>query len=153
MQLTIEAMVERDIKTIARLRMTAFFEGTERTLEEDAADLRKLLDGDGFEAALVARIDGVPVGTCLMVRHELEPAHDLTPWLAGLVVDGGQQHRGIGAALVKATEAHAAVVGVEVLHLHTWEARDFYARLGWAVVETFDEGGGSMMLMSRRIGE
>ncbi|WP_413771478.1 GNAT family N-acetyltransferase [Mesorhizobium sp. PAMC28654] len=55
----------------------------------------------------MARIGDVLVGTCLMVRHELEPAHDLTPWLAGLVVEVGQRGRGIGAALVRAIEAHA----------------------------------------------
>jgi predicted N-acetyltransferase YhbS len=152
MQLKIESMGEGDIEAIARLRLVAFFEDTGRTLEEDTADLRTLLDGDGFEAALVARIGGATVGTCLMVRHELEPAHDLTPWLAGLVVDAGHQHRGIGSALVKATETHAASVGVDVLYLYTWEARDFYAALGWNAVEAFEDGGGTMMLMSRQLG-
>ncbi|MEO5755518.1 MAG: GNAT family N-acetyltransferase [Mesorhizobium sp.] len=112
---TIEPMAESDVTTVARLRVAAFFEGTGRTLEDDVADLRKLLLGDGFEAALVARIGDVPVGTCLLVRHELEPAHELTPWLAGLVVDASHRHKGIGAALVKAIEAHAASAGVEML--------------------------------------
>ena len=150
MQPTIQPMQERDVIAIAQLRLAAFFEGTGRTLEEDAAGLRQLLAGDGFEAAFVARIGDVPVATCLLVRHELEPAHDLTPWLAGLVVDSGHRGRGIATALVRATEAHAASRGVEMLHLYTWEARDFYAALGWDMLEVFEQDG-TMALMARRL--
>lgn len=152
MQPTIESMTERDAAAVAQLRLAAFFEGTGRTLEDDAAALRQLLAGDGFEAAYVARIGDVPVGTCLMVRHELEPAHDLTPWLAGLVVEPGHRGRGIGMALVRAIEAHAASVGVDVLYLYTWKARGFYSALGWDTVETFEESGEPTVLMSRRAG-
>ncbi|UVK47355.1 GNAT family N-acetyltransferase [Mesorhizobium sp. AR07] len=152
MQPTIERMQGCDVAAVAQLRLATFFEGTGRTLEEDAAELRELLAGDGFEAALVARIDNVPAGTCLLVRHELEPAHDLTPWLAGLVVDAGHRGRGIATALVRATEAHAASLGVETLHLYTWGARDFYAALGWNMVEVFRQDSETMALMSRQLG-
>jgi GNAT superfamily N-acetyltransferase len=151
MQPTIEPMHERDVTAAARLRLASIFEGTARTLEDDAAGLRQLLAGDGFEVAFIARIGDVPVGSCLLVRHELEPAHDLTPWLAGLVVDAGHRGRGIGTALVRATEAHAATQGVETLHLYTWEARDFYAALGWDRLEVFGQDGETMALMARRL--
>ena len=147
----IEPMTERDVEAMARLRVAAFFEGSTRTQDEDAAGLRTLLAGDGFETALVARIGDVSVGTCLLVRHELEPAHDLTPWLAGLVVDRDHRKRGIGSALVAAIEAHAASIGVVKLYLYTWEARDFYARLGWVVVEPLDQDGHPMLLMAREL--
>lgn len=150
MQPTIEPMGEHDIAAVAQLRLAAFFEGTGRTLGEDAAGLRDLIAGDGFEAAFVARIGDAPVGTCLLVRHELEPAHDLTPWLAGLVVDARYRRRGIATALVKATEAHAASRGVETLYLYTWDARDFYAALGWNTVEICGSEGETMALMARR---
>jgi GNAT superfamily N-acetyltransferase len=149
---TIEPMTERDVVGAAQLRLAAFFKGTGRTLEDDAAALRGLLAGDGFEAAYVARIDDVLVGTCLMVRHELEPARDLTPWLAGLVVEKGYQSRGIGTSLVRAIEAHAGSMGVGTLHLYTWEARGFYSALGWNTVETFEDHGEPTVLMSRRPG-
>ncbi|TPI29517.1 GNAT family N-acetyltransferase [Mesorhizobium sp. B3-2-1] len=151
MQPTIEPMREHDIDLVARLRIAAFFEGTERTLEEDAAELRNLRTSDGFETALVARVNDVPVGTCLLVRHELEPAHDVTPWLAGLVVDAGHRGKGTGTALVKAIEAHAASAGVEILYLYTWQAREFYGALGWDAVEVCEQDGETMMLMSRRL--
>ena len=151
MQPTIEPMRGHDIEVVARLRIAAFFEGTGRTLEEDAAGLRNLLTSDGLEKALVARVNDVPIGTCLLVRHELEPAHDLTPWLAGLVVDAGHRGKGTGTALVKAIEAHAASAGVETLYLYTWQAREFYAALGWDAVELCEQDGETMMLMSRRL--
>jgi len=144
-------MTERDVEAVARLRVAAFFEGSTRTPDEDAAGLRLLLAGDGFETALVARIGDLSVGTCLLVRHELEPAHDLTPWLAGLVVDRDHRNQGIGRALVAAIEAHAASIGVERLYLYTWEARDFYSGLGWMVVEPFEQDGHPMLLMAREL--
>ncbi|RWO45580.1 MAG: N-acetyltransferase [Mesorhizobium sp.] len=150
MQPKIAPMGEHDVAAVAQLRLATFFEGTGRTLGEDAAGLRGLIAGDGFEAAFVARIGDTPVGTCLLVRHELEPIHDLTPWLAGLVVDARYRRRGIATALVKATEAHAASRGVEMLHLYTWDARDFYAALGWNTVEISGSDGEKMALMSRR---
>ncbi|WP_246674492.1 hypothetical protein [Mesorhizobium sp. B4-1-3] len=64
----IEAMAEDDIEQMARLRVKAFFEGTDRTLDEDMAGLRGLIAGDGFEAAFVARQRGRPIGSCLLVR-------------------------------------------------------------------------------------
>jgi GNAT superfamily N-acetyltransferase len=151
MQPTIEAMVERDVEAIAALRLAAFFQGTGRTLDEDAAGLRGLLAGDELEAAFVARPRGQPIGSCLLVRNEIDPAHDLTPWLAGLVVEEGHRGRGIGAALVRTVEAHAIAAGVDTLHLYTWRARRFYETLGWTVVEPFEQDGEPMLLMSRQL--
>ena len=149
MRPTIEAMAEGDVEAIARLRLEAFFEGAGRTLEEDMAGLRGLIAGDGFEAAFVARDRGQPVGSCLLVRDEIDSPHDLTPWLAGLIVEEAHRGSGIGAALVRTVEAHAASAGVGTLYLYTWQARRFYEALGWAALEAFEQDGGPMLLMSR----
>jgi predicted N-acetyltransferase YhbS len=138
-----------DIPVIARLRWLAFFDGTDRTEDDDAADLLALLGGDGFEVALVAELDGAVVGTCLMVRHELPPAHDLSPWLAGLVVAAEQRKRGIGVDLVAAIEAHAIDRGVDRIHLYTGTAEPFYARLGWRVAERSIDDEEETVLMVR----
>lgn len=151
MRPTIEAMAERDVEAIARLRLEAFFEGTGRTLEEDMAGLRGLIDGDGFEAAFVARDRGQPIGSCLLVRGEISSPHDLTPWLAGLVVEGTHRGSGVGTALVKTIEAHAASAGIGTLYLYTWQARGFYEALGWTAIETFEQGGEPMLLMSKSL--
>ncbi|CDX58738.1 GCN5-related N-acetyltransferase [Mesorhizobium plurifarium] len=151
MRPTIEAMAEGDVEAIARLRLEAFFEGTGRTLEEDAAGLRGLIAGDGFEAAFVARERGRPIGSCLLVRDEISSPHDLTPWLAGLVIEEAYRGGGIGTALVKTVEAHAASAGIGTLYLYTWQARGFYEALGWMAVETFKQDGEPMLLMSRKL--
>jgi len=151
MRLTIEAMAEGDVETIARLRLAAFFDGTGRTLDEDMDGLRGLLAADGFEAALVARDRGRPIGSCLLVRNEIDPAHDLTPWLAGLIVDESYRGQGVGRALLTAVEAHAASVGVGMLYLYTWQARRFYEALGWIAVEPFEQDGEPMLLMSKKL--
>mgnify|MGYP001035410033 CR=1 FL=1 len=151
MPVVIEPMREEDVEAVARLRIEAFFKDSDRTMAEDAAGLRELLRGDGFECSLVARIDAEAVGSILFVRHELEPAHALTPWLAGLVVAENFRRQGIGAALVRAVETHARAVGTGRLHLYTWQARNFYAALGWQAVERIVQDGEPMFLMIREI--
>ena len=151
MRPAIEAMAEGDVEPMARLRLKAFFEGTDRTLDEDIAGLRGLIAGDGFEAAFVARDSGRPIGSCLLVRDEIDSPHDLTPWLAGLVVEEEYRGSGVGTALVKTVEAHAASAGVGTLYLYTWQARAFYEALGWTAVETFEQDGAPMLLMSRKL--
>lgn len=152
MDAVIELMNDHDIESVARLRMAAFFEGADRTLEEDMAGLHGLLGGnDRLEVSLVARVDGELAGTVLLVRSELDAAHEVSPWLAGLAVGPEFRGRGIGTALVKAVEAHGCAQRVDILHLYTWEARRFYASLGWRSVETFEDEGQPMMLMSRRL--
>lgn len=151
MPVIVEPMRETDIETVVRLRFEAFFVGSSRTRTEEVTGLAALMAGDGFECALVARIGDAPIGSVLMVRHELESPHSLSPWLAGLVVAPKHRRRGIGAALVRAVETHAATVGVNDLYLYTWQSRDFYAARGWTEVETFEQHGEPMLLMARSI--
>ncbi|WP_292497400.1 GNAT family N-acetyltransferase [Mesorhizobium sp.] len=95
-----------------------------------------------------AGLGGSPIGSCLFVRNEIDPAHDLTPWLAGLVVDEAYRGQGVGTALVRAIEGHAASAGVNRLYLYTWQARSFYEALGWTATEAFEQEGEPMLLMS-----
>lgn len=148
---TIVPMRMEHAKTVSLLRCAAFFEGSSRTPDKDADELCALVENDDFETALVAIVEGQPVGSVLLVRHELDAAHDLTPWLAGLVVAEDHRHLGIGSALVRTLEERAVSLGVETLHLYTWDARDFYVRLGWKEVEPFVQDGEPALLMSRKL--
>jgi predicted N-acetyltransferase YhbS len=147
----IRPMKEGDVDIVARLRCDAFFEGANRTVTEDAEGLRQLLLDGRFEVAFVAELNGIPIGSCLFIKSELDAAHDLTPWLAGLVVAPDHRGRGIGQQLVRTVETHALSIGVVELYLYTWEATAFYHALGWQAVDTFLQNGQPMMLMSRQL--
>jgi len=144
-------MKESDVEIVARLRCDAFFEGANRTVTEDAEGLRQLLLDGRFEVAFVAELNRIPIGSCLFIKSELDASHDLTPWLAGLVVAPDHRGRGIGQELVRAVETHALSIGVVEFYLYTWEATAFYHALGWRAVEVFLQNGQQMMLMSRRL--
>lgn len=130
-------MSAADIDTVARLRHDALFAGSPRAIEDDAADLRGLMDAGGQQAALVAFSDDTVVGTCLLVADELEPMHDVSPWLAGLVVDHRYRRLGVGAALVRAIEFCANEFGISQIYLYTGASELFYERLCWSVIDRF----------------
>ncbi|HWX64227.1 GNAT family N-acetyltransferase [Bradyrhizobium sp.] len=123
-----------ELAICARWRVNAFstlqsdFEGELRSLERFASD-------QSHGVGLVAKADGEPIGTCLLVEHELEPNHDVSPWLAGLFVVPEQRRKGAGAVLVRAIEDQARQRGFSRLHLYTRDAAGFYAKLGWSVHE------------------
>lgn len=135
---------------MCELRKAAFFAASARTIAEDMAGLRRLA-ADDFEVALVAEGGGGILGACLFVRRELNPHHALSPWLAGLVVRPEGRRQGIGSALVRSVESHAAKLGCRKLHLYTGGAELFYARLAWAVADRFVEDGVPMCLMRKAI--
>ncbi|MFI0844819.1 GNAT family N-acetyltransferase [Mesorhizobium sp. IMUNJ 23232] len=149
MSAIIRPMERSDIAAAATLRHAIFFDGSERTVAEDAAGLEKLLGGDGFEAALVAEVDRKLVGNCLLVREELDLDYDQRPWLAGLLVAPQYRKRGIGSRLVAAIEGHARSVGCEALYLYTHGAEAFYTTLGWTVAERFLQHGDPAVVMSK----
>lgn len=147
----IRRMRPEDVEPVARLRHATFFAGGGRSIEEDATGLRDLLGRGGIEAALVAATGYGPVGSCLLVARELDQRHDVTPWLARLVVDPGYRSLGIGAALVRDIETEARKAGFHALHLYTDEAEPFYARFGWTAVDRFTVDGGPSVLMRRTL--
>src|SRR5947209_11924538 len=75
--------------------------------DEERARLERFVADQRRQAALVAKYSGLPVGTCLLVPSEIDPNHELSPWLAGLFVVPEQRRRGAGAALVRAIEQEA----------------------------------------------
>jgi predicted N-acetyltransferase YhbS len=140
-----------ELAAVCELRKAAFFAQSPRTIAEDIAGLRRFAKADGFEVALVAEDGGSILGTCLFVRQELNPVHDLSPWLAGLVVRPERRKQGIGSLLAQGIESHAADVGCRKLHLYTGDAEAFYVRLGWTVADRFVEDAEPMCLMQKII--
>ena len=103
----------------------------------------------GRGVALVAKADGEPIGTCLLAESEIEPNHDVSPWLAGLFVVPERRRKGAGAVLVRAIEDQARQRGFSRLHLYTSDAVGFYDRLGWEVLDRTNWKGFDTALMVR----
>jgi GNAT superfamily N-acetyltransferase len=136
---------------IARWRYDAFFAEDGGTFEQSRDALREWMDGLGYETALLAEVDGQPAGSCLLVREEIDPQHDLTPWLAALYVAPAYRKQGIATALVRAIEQHARDVGCRDLYLYTVTAEFLYAKLGWTVRDRFESNGAQFVLMARTL--
>lgn len=142
---------ERAFEIVARWRYDAFFAEDDITFEESRDALRVWMGGLGYETALLAEMDGRPAGSCLFVREEIDPKHDLTPWLAALYVAPEFRGQSVASALVRAIEQHARDVGCAQLHLYTVTAEPLYAKLGWNVRERFDWHGEKLVLMTRAL--
>src|SRR5687768_11949265 len=142
---------EPAFEIVARWRYDAFFAQDGSTFEESRDALRAWMAGLGYETALLAEVGGRPAGSCLFVREEIDPKHDLTPWLAALYVAPEFRNRGIASALVRAIEQHARNVGCRKLYLYTITAEPLYAKLGWTVRDRFDSNGEKFVLMARKL--
>jgi len=136
---------------VARWRYDAFFAQDGITFEESRDALRAWMAGLGYETALLAEVDGQPAGSCLFVREEIDPKHDLTPWLAALYVAPEFRKRRIATALVRAIEQHARSAGCGELYLYTIAAEPLYAKLGWTVQDRFDSTGEKFVLMAHSL--
>ena len=137
-----------ELAMCARWRANAFsvlkasFEQELRSLELFAADKSR-------GVALIAKADGETIGTCLLTESEIEPNHDVSPWLAGLFVAPEHRRKGAGVALVRAIEDQARQRGFSRLYLYTIAAVGFYARIGWKVLDRTDWKGFDTALMVR----
>jgi GNAT superfamily N-acetyltransferase len=65
------------------------------------------------------QVTSEPIGTCLLAESEIEPNHDVSPWLAGLFVVPEHRRKGAGAVLVRAIEDQARQRGFSRLYLYT----------------------------------
>jgi predicted N-acetyltransferase YhbS len=93
--------------------------------------LRSECGRERIPLAFVALDGDVPVGHVSLVERNLPSRLELSPWLAGTIVEPSRRAEGVGAALVLQATARAAALGVATLYLYTERARGFYERLGW----------------------
>lgn len=80
--------------------------------------------------ALVAFEGKELIGTICLKVNDMETRPELTPWLTGLYVKESWRKRGVGSALVNATEKKALELGLNHLFLYTPESENFYTKLG-----------------------
>lgn len=152
MQITITRLKagSEELRIAAQWRYEAFLKDDGLSIAESEEQLDHLATSpQGCETALIAHVDARLAGICLLVLHELEPLHDLSPWLASLYVAPEFRGRGVARNLVVAIEDHARRNSVSKLHLYTVDAEDFYLKCGWHVAERFVSHGIAQALMIR----
>jgi len=140
-----------EIATCAKWRVEAFGEVLASTVDAEKRSLEAFTSDQRGQVALIARLDGVLAGTCLLVRSELEPCHPVSPWLAGLYVAPEHRCHGIGRVLVTAIEDQARQRGSRHLYLYTDGAITYYERLGWRAIDRSDWKGSPTTLMAREL--
>ena len=79
-----------ELAICARWRATVL----QASFEEELRSLELFASDQTHGVALVAKVDGEPIGTCLLVGSEIEPNHDVSPWLAGLFVVPERRQKG-----------------------------------------------------------
>jgi predicted N-acetyltransferase YhbS len=134
----------------ARWRASAF-SVLEVSFEQELRSIELFASDQNRGVALVAKADGEPVGTCLLVESEIEPNHDVSPWLAGLFVAPEHRRKGAGATLVRAIEGEARQREFSRLYLYTSDAVGFYKSLGWEVLDRTNWKGLDTALMVRNL--
>ncbi|GIV79182.1 GNAT family N-acetyltransferase [Litorilinea aerophila] len=122
-----------------------------KTLADRLARLQGHLQRRAIPTTFVALANGEPVGCASLVLHDLPDRVDLTPWLASVYVLPQRRHQGIGRALVRRVEDEARALGVPTLYLYTPDRQQFYAHLGWSVVEERVYRGEVITLMELKI--
>ena len=137
-----------ELAICARWRASAF-SVLKASFEQELRSLELFASDQSHGVALVAKADGEPVGTCLLAESEIEPNHDLSPWLAGLFVVPEYRGKGVGAALVRAIEDQARQRELSRVYLYTTHAVGFYKRLGWKVMDRTNWQGFDTALMVR----
>ncbi|MFZ1221195.1 MAG: GNAT family N-acetyltransferase [Chthoniobacterales bacterium] len=105
------------------------------SLEKRKARLEGYCNRDRIPLTVVA-LDGPEVlGSASLVLHDMETRMELTPWLAGVFVGEQYRRRGIGAELVRRIMVEAGRLKVPLLYLYTVQSENFYAALGWKLME------------------
>lgn len=142
-----------ELSLCARWRVEAFSGVIGAGLAEEVASLERFATDQRHQVALVAKRDGIAAGTCLLVPSEIQPMHDVSPWLAGLYVAHDHRRRGVGEVLVRAIEKEARDRGHRQLYLYTSGAAAYYQRLGWAIQDRVAWKGSATILMVRELGD
>jgi N-acetylglutamate synthase-like GNAT family acetyltransferase len=90
---------------------------------------------------------GTLLGSASLIAHDMDTRMDLSPWLASVYVAPEYRRGGVGSALVRRVIEEARALGVSPLYLFTTDREDFYAHLGWSVVERTEYRGQRVTIM------
>lgn len=136
-----------------RWRWEAFFRDSEITLTDMLELDRACAQSPNFIPTVFVMLqDDLPIGMIAICDDDLEGREALNPWLAGLYVQPDHRGQGYAVQLIAHLEQVAWQHGVEQLTLYTSEAVGLYSKLGWQIVERFDDQGKAFAIMRKRIG-
>jgi N-acetylglutamate synthase-like GNAT family acetyltransferase len=105
------------------------------SMEARMARLQSSAHRDSIPLTVVAHNLGEVLGSASLVQHDMDTRMELSPWLAGVLVAPAHRRQGIGAELVRRIMVEAAALGVPLLYLYTVHSENFYADLGWSLLE------------------
>ena len=116
-----------------------------------AETLKTHLNRDKLPLALVAVSGTDVVGSASLRVYDMQTRKDISPWLASVYVPVEHRRRGIGAGLVEAIEGKAKELKFERLYLYTFDKEEYYARLGWCVLDRTVYKGRQAVVMQKGV--
>lgn len=116
------------------------------------ADLRAWSHGrPALPLAMVALQGDEPVGVAALKAESIANHRHLAPWAAAGWVRPDRRRAGVGAQLLAALEAQAAMLGFEAVYCATATADTLLARAGWQVVAHGHQGDEAMRIWRRTL--
>lgn len=82
----------------------------------------------------VAISGGEPIGTVVLIEHDMATHPELRPWLGGVFVVPAHRRQRIASELCRVAADAAAADGEVMLYLHTNGAEPLYESLGWVAI-------------------
>lgn len=119
----------------------------ELTIKDIEKSLYKRANKNKIPLALVAVESEEVIGTVSLKKFDMDTRRQYTPWLASMYVREDMRKKGIGARLVEAVEDEAKDFGVKTLYLYTPDAKKYYGRFGWKIIETVWYRGANVTVM------
>lgn len=104
-------------------------------------------------SVFVGLCDGEPVGSVVLIEHDMATHPELRPWLGGVFVVPAHRRRGIASELCRVAAEAAAAAGEVALYLHTNGAEPLYESLGWTAIgrEPYEGETVTMMRLDLRV--
>ena len=114
---------------------------------------REFADGqtNGDWNCLIALDNDQLLGGAALAKADLAHRPELGPWLACVFVTPEARGQGLAEGLIEGICAQAKANGVARIYLHTQDKRDYYAKRGWTVLESFEAWEKQQWLMTREL--
>jgi len=148
--MTIEYLADRPefIPTLARWHHEEWaYVRSGDTVEARIVRLQGCCGRGRVPLTVIAVSDNELLGSASLIEHDMESRLELTPWLAGVFVAPQHRRKGIGATLVRRILDEAAALHVSRFYLYTVDRAEFYANLGWSLLEQTAYRGKDVSIM------